>query len=375
MKKTIIISISTLILALTSIAKAEIGLSGYQEFFAGSVDQSIASGNGNHGNDMSGMGNGNYTTITATANATLDSGIEVSGVSTMYARDCQGDRTGNCGVVNFNSVAFSSSFGTVTVGETFDVGASEYSRMTVGPVGEPDGGQLTQFYTTSAANNYGAANETQYADNSVKIKYNSNVYSGFSFAVGFTPFSGEDGANTDAQDTAAGTVSGNNWDGGYSDILHVIGKYTMEMDGVGLTLAYGQITGNAGRIAGADYNDLEESVYSIYVTYGGFSADYRKNEAGDSGREKNTNAGNDEGTSMCGQYDMGNISVAACEVDTNFTDANNRENSSMTRTYSLNYQLGGGVGLGLVYFDADQIANGATQTEVDGVVSRLTFGF
>ena len=58
----------------------------------------------------------------------------------------------------------------------------------------------------------------------------------------------------------------------------------MEMDGIGLELVYGQQTGNAGRIAGTNYNDLDETSYSAKITYGNFAADYRKNEAGNSGR-------------------------------------------------------------------------------------------
>ena len=61
----------------------------------------------------------------------------------------------------------------------------------------------------------------------------------------------------------------------------------MEMDGIGLTLVYGQQTGNAGQVAGSNYNDLEESAYSAKITYGNFSMDYRKNEADNSGLIKN----------------------------------------------------------------------------------------
>ena len=40
MKKTIILSIMALVFAFTSAVKAEMSLSGYTEFFAGSADQS-----------------------------------------------------------------------------------------------------------------------------------------------------------------------------------------------------------------------------------------------------------------------------------------------------------------------------------------------
>ena len=60
-----------------------------------------------------------------------------------------------------------------------------------GPTAEPDGGNLGKFYTGDGANVYGSANEDNYANNSMKIFYMSNVYSGFSFAVSYTPNTGE----------------------------------------------------------------------------------------------------------------------------------------------------------------------------------------
>ena len=375
MKKTIILSILALVFAFTSAVKAEISLSGYTEFFAGSANQSTASGLDNTANDQAGLKNGQYSRITANYGSTLDSGIDVSGVMTVSNRDCMGSEQGNCGTVNFNFVNFSGGFGTISVGERFDAGAAMLSRMTAsGPMSEPDGAQLAQFYTADpvTTNEYGDANEQNYANSNLTALYLSNVYSGFSFAVGYTPNMGETGATTSGQ---LGAVSADGAWNNFNDVLSVYGKYAMDMDGVGLELVYGQQTGNAGQVAGNDYNDLEETAYSAKVTYANFSADYRKNEADNSGRIKNGQDGNNEGTSICAQYDMGNISVGACNVETSFTDTNNRSNSSETRTYSAEYQLGGGVKLGITYFDFEQTANSLTRTDVDGVATRLAIGF
>jgi len=115
MNKTILIVISFLALVFTSVLKAEMSLSGFQEFFAGSADQSTGSGSTEHGYDKAGMSNGNYSRITANASATLDSGIEVSGYYNM-ARSCRGSDTGNCGVaVNGNGIALSGGFGSVSI--------------------------------------------------------------------------------------------------------------------------------------------------------------------------------------------------------------------------------------------------------------------
>jgi hypothetical protein len=371
MKKTILIGISTLLLVFSSVVKAEISLSGYSEFFAGSADQSLYKASANHGLDQSGFSNGNYSRITANYDSTLDSGIEVSGVYTVTGRDCQGDKTGNCNVVNFNFMTFSGGFGAVSVGERFDAGAAMLSRMTAGvPTGEPDGGQIGAFYTADGDNTYGNANEINYASNAMKMLYTSNVYSGFSFAVGYTPNSGETGANNISGQYTDGT----SWNS-FNDVVSMFGKYVAEMDGIGLELVYGQNNGNAGREVTVDYNDLEETAYSAKITYAGFSADYRKNEADNSGLAKNGTAGNNEGTSVCGQYVMGNARVAACQVDTSYTDASNLSNGAETRTFSADYNLGGGVTLGIVYFDVEQTANGVIRTDVDGIATKLSVGF
>jgi len=372
MNKTILMVVSLLALVFTSVLKAEVSLSGYQEFFAGSADQATAMGDSEHGIDKSGMTNGNYSRITATGSATLDSGIEVGAYYNM-ARSCRNGDTNNCGVaVNGNGLTFSGNFGSIGIGEIFDVGAGMYSRQTAAnPVAEPDGGMLGHFYTGDGSNEYGAANETNYAQNDMKIKFNSNNYSGFSFAMSYSP-------NSASKDTASGDDGSQNsyvTSKNFNDITHFVGKYSTEMDGVGIEVAYGQITGNAGRIGTVDYNDLEETVYSAAISYAGVKVDYRKNEADNSGEVKNGTAGNDEGTSICATYSMANIGLGACQVETSFIDTSNFSNESKTRTYSADYNLGGGATIGIVYFDAEQTANSVTRTDADGLVSKLSFGF
>ncbi len=374
MKKTILFSILALALALTSLAKAEMSISGYTEFFAGSADQSIAESSTEHGYDKAGLDNGNYGRITANYSSTLDSGIGVSGTFGMTARDCQGDKTGNCNVVNWNFVNLSGNFGVVSIGERFAAGHYMMSRMTASvPTAEPDGGVLGRFYTSDSGS-YGAANEANYASNSMKILYATNTFSGFSFAVSYDPNT----SNTGQASTADGQQkAGTTW-ASYNDLLSAFAKYSLDIDGVGIELVYGQQTGNAGQAGstGTDpMNDLDETAYSAKLTYGGFSADYRKNEAGDSGQIKNNNAGNDEGTSVCGEYAMGNMRIAACNVETNFTNTSNQSNSSTTRTYAADYNLGGGVTIGAAYFDVEQESNGATVTDADGIITKLSVGF
>lgn len=372
MKKTLLIAISALILAFSSMVKAEISMSGYSEFFFGSADQSkIYGAENNSAIDKAGMHNGQYTRIRASYNSTLDSGIEVAGTMNLTARDCQGNRTNNCDVVNFNFLTFSGSFGSLSVGERFAAGAAMLSRITAsGPMAEPDGAQLANFYT-GGNGTYGSANEVNYANNSIKVLYMSNVYSGFSFAASYAPNT----SNTGLASTGNGQQgTGTTWSS-YNDLLSVFGKYAMDMDGLGLELVYGQQTGNAGIVGVNEMSDLDETAYSAKISYGSFEMDYRKNDAGDAGQIKNNNAGNDEGTSVCARYIMGNIDVGACNVETKFTNTSNQAESSTGRYYSAEYQLGGGIKLGATYFDIEQVANGVTDTDVDGIAARLAIGF
>jgi len=373
LKKTLILSILAIVFSFTNVLKAEMSLSGYAEFFAGSADQSKYNGVDNQsGIDKAGLSNGQYTRVDATYSTTLDSGIEVTGFMNVSNRDCMGSFTDNCNVTNENSITFSGNFGNVSIGERFAAGAAMLSRMTAsGPTAEPDGAIYKHFYTGDGVNSYGSANEANYADNSMKILYSSNVYSGFSFAGSYAPNT----SNTGLASTLNGQqTSGSSWSS-YNDLLSVFGKYAMEMDGIGLELVYGVQTGNAGEIAGNNYNDLDETSYSVKVTYANFAVDYRKNEAGNSGLIKNGTAGNDEGTSVCGEYGMGNMRVAACNMETSFIDSSNLSNSSTTRTYAADYSLGGGVTLGALYFDVEEVANSLTRTDVEGIMTMISVGF
>ena len=46
------------------------------------------------------------------------------------------------------------------------------------------------------------------------------------------------------------------------DLLSIGVKYSIEMDSIGLDIAYVNQTGNAGQDGGNNYNDLDETAYS-----------------------------------------------------------------------------------------------------------------
>ena len=56
-------------------------------------------------------------------------------------------------------------------------------------------------------------------------------------------------------------------------------------------------------------------------------------------------------------------------------DTSNLSNSSELMTYSADYSLGGGVTVGLLYFDHEQTANSQIRTDADGIMSMISVGF
>jgi len=375
MKKTILLGIFALAFAFSSTVKADISLSGYAEFYAGSANQDTLRA-GTAETNLSGLDNGLYTRMTANYSETLDNGIAVNGTMNATTRDCQGNKTDNCDVVNMNFVTFSGGFGAVSIGERHAAGAAMLSRLTAsGPSAEPDGGNIGIFYSAGPNTvKYGSFNETNYADNAMKVLYTSNVFSGFSFAVSYASATRNTGLSTTRNQQPA-AAAGNGDFGAFNDLVSAFGKYAIDIDGIGVELVYGQQIGNAGRIGNTSYNDLDETAYSVLVTYGNFSADYRKNEAGNAGRPQNDGSGGDEGTSVCATYTMGNLGVGACQLESTFTTATNTNNTSDLTTISAEYQLGGGVSIAATYFDADQEENSVKVTEADGIAARLAVGF
>ena len=75
------------ILSSAKAQEAGISLSGYQEFYMGSADQStqnsLATSGARYNTNFNGFSNGRFTRLIAVGTTTLDSGIEVTGTYTI----------------------------------------------------------------------------------------------------------------------------------------------------------------------------------------------------------------------------------------------------------------------------------------------------
>ena len=362
-------------LSVLTTAKAELSLSGYQEFYAVSVDQQTAAGlqqDTQTDNARSGLSNGRFTRLIATGTSTLDSGIEVTGVLAI-SKDgaASGDTDTNIVAVNENSVSLGGGFGTISIGNIFSAGTMIHNRgATLIPTAEPDN-NVFGFYPTAggATGGYGAFDEAGYALDGMKLRYMSNVYEGFQLAVSYESCMEKNTSTTSATDCNGGTVTN------YDDVIDVAVAYNGNFEGVDVGLTYGAVQGNTQILAAAEYNDLEAHVYSAKLGMAGITAIYKYHSYGDSGQlVSRTSDGDGEGNVYAVRYDMGNISLGYVHTETSYKEGTNAAASTAEMDiFGVGYNLGGGVVFEVAHGSKEEVdgSDSLKDTEADVTLAKL----
>jgi hypothetical protein len=365
----------SLVLFFTQKSFAELSFSGYQEFFMGSADQSRMLGldtSDQTDQSKSGFDNGTYTRIIATATTKLDSGIDVTGVLTLTKDTDAGGATEADGWSgDENAVVFSGGFGSIGFGNTGGAGTMMHYRPDlIIPTAEPDGLNY-QFFFTKGSNSYGSVNELDYARDSMKLRYMSNEYQGFSIGASYAS------SVVNESDTASGTDQNSGTATDYSDITDFVIKYAGETDGIGYGLSYGYTTGNTQIISGTKYNDYEGTLFSGELSYAGFTLQAKTMESGDSGAAVTTvDDGDDESLTICGVYGVGNFSVGYCDQHAEYKETGVAIKNELDITVaSVGYNLGGGVNVSAAYFTHEESQGATTDTDANGVFTMVSFGF
>jgi len=380
MKKFLTVAFAVLFGAfMLSAAKAELSLSGYQEFYAINADKQTEAGldgSVHTDNSTSGLSNGRFTRLIATGTTTLDNGITVTGVYTISKdNDSNGDADTSTVAVDENSLSFSGGFGTISVGNIFSAGSMAHHRgTTLIPTAEPDNGATGRYVTAGGATGgYGAFDEAGYALDGMKLRYMSNVYEGFSLAVSYESCMEKNSGAASHTDCNGGTV------GNYDDLIDAVISYSGNFEGVDVGLTYGRLQGNTEISAGSEYNDLDAQVYSVRVAAAGFTAIYKNHTYGDSGLIKSdTVDGDGEGSVYAVRYDMGNFSLGYVHTETSIKISTNAaESSAETDTFGLGYNLGGGVMIEFAHGSIEETggADSLKDTEADITLAKLSFGF
>jgi len=380
MKKFLTVAFAVLFGAfMLSAAKAELSLSGYQEFYAINADKQTEAGldgSVHTDNSTGGLSNGRFTRLIATGTTTLDNGITVTGVYTISKdNDSNGDADTSTVAVDENSLNFSGGFGTISVGNIFSAGSMAHHRgTTLIPTAEPDNGATGRYVTAGGSTGgYGAFDEAGYALDGMKLRYMSNVYEGFSLAVSYESCMEKNSGAASHTDCNGGTV------GNYDDLIDAVISYSGNFEGVDVGLTYGRLQGNTEISAGSEYNDLDAQVYSVRVAAAGFTAIYKNHTYGDSGLIKSdTVDGDGEGSVYAVRYDMGNFSLGYVHTETSIKISTNAaESSAETDTFGLGYNLGGGVMIEFAHGSIEETggADSLKDTEADITLAKLSFGF
>ena len=379
MKKIFTIALITVVAAFTaSVSKAELSLSGYQEFYAVSVDQTTAAGLATSTNTheaRSGLSNGRFTRLIATATSTLDSGIDVTGVYAISKDGGSSDTDTRTVAVNENSLSFSGGFGTMSVGNIFSAGTMIHKRgTTLIPTAEPDNNAFGYYPVAGGGTGgYGAFDEAGYALDGMKLRYMSNVYEGFQLAVSYESCMEKNTAASSATNCDGGTATN------YDDVIDIAIAYNGNFDGVDIGLTYGQLNGNTQIITGSEYNDLDAQIYSASLGFAGVTAIYKLHTYADSGQlVSRTSDGDGEGNVYAVRYDMGNISVGYIHTETSFKEGTNSSESSQEMDiFGLGYNLGGGVMIEVAHGSKEETdgSDALKDTEADVTLAKLSFGF
>ena len=379
MKKIFTIALITVVAAFTaSVSKAELSLSGYQEFYAVSVDQTTAAGLATSTNTheaRSGLSNGRFTRLIATATSTLDSGIDVTGVYAISKDGGSSDTDTRTVAVNENSLSFSGGFGTMSVGNIFSAGTMIHKRgTTLIPTAEPDNNAFGYYPVAGGGTGgYGAFDEAGYALDGMKLRYMSNVYEGFQLAVSYESCMEKNTAASSATNCDGGTATN------YDDVIDVAIAYNGNFDGVDIGLTYGQLNGNTQIITGSEYNDLDAQIYSASLGFAGVTAIYKLHTYADSGQlVSRTSDGDGEGNVYAVRYDMGNISIGYIHTETSFKEGTNSSESSQEMDiFGLGYNLGGGVMIEVAHGSKEETdgSDALKDTEADVTLAKLSFGF
>jgi hypothetical protein len=362
-----------------SIAKAELSISGYQEFYGVSVDQTTSAGLDTASQTdtaTSGLSNGRFTRIIATGTTTLDSGLEVTGVYAI-SKDgaAAGDTDTNIVAVNENGLYVSGGFGSIGIGNIFSAGTMTHNRgTTMIPTAEPDN-NVYGFYPVAGGGTggYGAFDEAGYALDGMKMRFDSNVYEGFSASVSYESCMEKTTANASAVDCNGGTYAN------YDDVIDIAVRYAGSMEGVDYNITYGNVSGNTQILNNVEANDLEAQVYSANVAFAGFSAIYKYHTYGDSGLVKaNVSDGNGTGAVTAVTYKMGNVTLGYVHAETSIEIGTNAADSSAEwDIFGVGYNLGGGVMIEASHGTKEEIdgSDSVKDTEADISVLKLSFGF
>tara|TARA_Y100001958_G_scaffold66258_1_gene44594 strand:- start:3593 stop:4717 length:1125 start_codon:yes stop_codon:yes gene_type:complete len=370
-----LITLATLVaFALSSVAHADVKISGFLQQIVGA------------GDEVDGGVTYKFNRFSFGADTTTDNGWTVGGsFAAEFGNMAAGGMSGY--LPTSNSMYIQTDMATITIGSTADAVTNLVPRIgNMVPGGGHDAGYQFLFDGGAIASNGVNYAEAYYAMAANRINVALPSVNGFTVQATYTPDMGINSGSGISRTAANADVSAS-----HGETTHVAISYSGEMDGMSYTIGLGSINGNAigtlGTGATSTNNDLASFAGAIKVTMGNIAMGVHAFDNGDSwGQSEDADKASHSGYTVMATYNMGNVTVGAGYAHeekalgtrgATSTQAGNLVAEDSITMVGIGYNLGGGVSTNLQLSNIDHTDGDHATTEADPQVlfANISLGF
>ena len=370
-----LITLATLVaFALSSVAHADVKISGFLQQIIGA------------GDEVDGGVTYKFNRFSFGADTTTDNGWTVGGsFAAEFGNMAAGGMSGY--LPTSNSMYIQTDMATITIGSTADAVTNLVPRIgNMAPGGGHDAGYQFLFDGGAIAANGVNYAEAYYAMAANRINIALPSVNGFTVQATYTPDMGINSGSGISRTAANADVSTS-----HGETTHVAISYSGEMDGMSYTIGVGSINGNAigslGTGATSTNNDLASIAGAIKVTMGNMAMGIHAFDNGDSwGQSEDADQASHSGYTVMATYNMGNVTVGAGYAHeekalgtrgATSTQAGNLVAEDSITIVGIGYNLGGGISTNLQLSNIDHTDGDHATTEVDPQVlfANISLGF
>jgi len=371
-----LMTLATLVaFALSSVAHAEMKVSGFMQQIVGM------------GDEVDGGITYKFNRFSFGADTTTDNGWTVGG---SFAAEF-GNMAAGAGLSGYlptsNSMYIQTDMATITIGSTADAVTGVVPRVSaMVPGAGHDGGYQFLFDGGSIASNGVNFAEAYYAMANNRINVALPSVNGFTVQLSYTP---DMGINSSTGIGRAGANADES--GSHGETTHVAMSYSGELDGISYTAALGSINGNSrgtnSSAATSTNNDLSSFTGAIKMTMGNIALGVSAFDNGSSwGQAEDADQASHSGYNIQATYNMGNITVGAGYAQEEKALGTARATSAQAGNLvavdsvtmiGLGYDMGGGVSTYVQLSNGDHSDGDPTTEETDPQVlfAGISLGF
>ncbi len=357
MGTTAIVALATFSSQAVAADPIAVSVGGFSNFMVGLANDQDAA------NLVSDLGMSHDSEIHVKGSTTLDNGVSVGVTIELETGSNPGTASGGTGdldSVDRNYITISSdAMGALVLGETNHAAdAMAVGAPMTGPVGF---GDAWDWASTDQTTTTGAGNGTgNFSNDTIKFKYISPDFSGVSVGVSYT-------IGSFANEPSAGQLS----------------PYSATQDQASLALAYsGEMSGAAVDVSVVNHfaqDNLTTTAFGVNVGMNGFTVggNYETQEDNTQANGLTTSPLDGTAYSVGVAYETGAMTVSASYLDSEADGAvGGGSNETTEWVLGVSYDLGAGVGLAASYYDAENKAENAGQTQsVSGIVAGIEVSF